>query len=135
MCSKDPGAVYVRLFSFFLFSLSAAYTDEHSVARDFFIVQCMGCHAFSCNKEGPKLGGLIGRKAAGVDDYESYSKRLKDSGLVWTTEALDDFFKDPSKWVRGSMAEYGKIEDAVQRQKLIAFLKTEDPMLNLCPQE
>ncbi len=95
----------------------------------------MGCHAFSCNKEGPKLGGLIGRKAAGVDDYESYSQRLKDSGLVWTTEALDDFFKDPSKWVRGSMAEYGKIEDAMQRQKLIAFLKTEDPTVNLCPQE
>ncbi len=38
------------LFSFFHFSLSAAYADEQSEAREFFIVQCMGCHAFSCNK-------------------------------------------------------------------------------------
>jgi len=33
------------------------------------------------------------------------------------------------------MADNGKIEDAAQRQKLIAFLKTEDPTVNLCPQE
>jgi hypothetical protein len=33
------------------------------------------------------------------------------------------------------MAVQGKIEDAAQRQKLIAFLKMEDPTVNLCPQE
>jgi len=32
------------------------------------------------------------------------------------------------------MAQTGKIDDAVQRQEVIAFLKTEDPSINLCPQ-
>jgi hypothetical protein len=31
------------------------------------------------------------------------------------------------------MAVQGKIEDAAQRRKLIAFLETEDPTVNLCP--
>jgi len=32
------------------------------------------------------------------------------------------------------MAKSGKIDDALQRQEVIAFLKTEDPTINLCPQ-
>ena len=32
-------------------------------------------------------------------------------------------------------ADYGKIEDATQRKMIIAYLKTEDPSVNLCPEE
>jgi hypothetical protein len=33
------------------------------------------------------------------------------------------------------MAATGLIEDTMQRQKSMAFVKTEDPTMNLCPQE
>ncbi len=124
------------LFSLLLFSLPEANAQDVSKGRDIFIVQCLRCHAFACNKEGPRLGGLFGRKAASVKDYGDYSQDLKNSGIVWAEESLDAWFEDPAKFAPTSvMADNGKVEDAEQRQHLIAFLKTEDPTVNLCPQE
>ena len=118
------------------FSLPEIYAADASEGRDFFIKRCLGCHAFSCNKEGPRLGGLFGRKVATAEDYKFYSQGLKNSEIVWTAETLDNFFTDPGKiFPESVMAVQGKIEDAAQRQNLIAFLKTQDPTVNLCPQE
>ncbi len=123
-------------FSLLLFSLPEANAQDASKGRDIFIVRCLRCHAFACNKEGPRLGGLFGRKAASVEDYGDYSQDLKNSGIVWAEESLDAWFEDPAKFAPTSvMADNGKVEDAEQRQHLIAFLKTEDPTINLCPQE
>ena len=82
------------LFSLLLFSLPEAYADEVSEGRNVFIVRCLGCHAFTCNKEGPRLGGLFGRKAASVEDYGYYSQDLKNFGIVWTEETLEVWFTD-----------------------------------------
>ena len=123
------------LVSLLLFGPPDAYADANSDGRDFFIKRCLGCHAFACNKVGPRLGGLFGRKIATVEDYKFYSQGLKNSEIVWTGATLDNFFKNPGKLFPESvMATNGLIEDAMQRQKLIAFLETEDPTVNLCPQ-
>ena len=115
--------------------LPGSYADDVSEGRDFFIRQCLGCHAFACNKEGPRLGGLFGRNAGGVEDYGFYSDGLKNSETVWTEETLDGFFENPGKIAPQSvMITNGKVEDPVLRRKLIAFLKTEDPTINICPQ-
>ena len=128
-------ALATILFALIFFSLPEAYAADASEGRDIFIKRCLGCHAFTCNKEGPRLGGLFGRKVATVEDYKFYSQGLKDSDIVWAGETLDSFFTDPAKiFPESVMAAQGKIEDAVQRQDLIAFLETEDPTVNLCPQ-
>ena len=113
-------------------ALPIARADDASEGRDFFVFQCVGCHAFACNKEGPMLGGLFGRKAGSVADYDGYSPELRDSGIVWSEDTLDSFFADPGKVVESTMAFDGKIEDPDLRRKTIAFLKTEDPSVNLC---
>ena len=124
------------LFSWLFFSLPGAYADEISEGRDLFIKRCLSCHAFACNKEGPSLGGLFGRKVATVEDYGFYTQGLKNSEIVWTGATLDNFFSNPGELFPGStMADTGLIEDAAQRRKLIAFLETEDPTVNICPQE
>lgn len=128
------------LVSFLAFSLSEVYADEASNGRDLFLRNCIACHAFACNKDGadsgPKLGGLFGRKAAGVDDYDGYSEGLKNSGIVWTEESLDAYFQNPALVEPdNTMAYDGKIEDPDERRQMIAFLATEDPTVNLCPQE
>ncbi len=111
------------------------YADDVSEGRDLFIRQCLGCHAFACNKQGPRLGGLFGRKAGSVEDYGYYSEGLKNSEIVWTEETLDEWFKDPGKIAPQSvMITNGKVEDPALRRKLISFLKTEDPTINICPQ-
>ncbi len=128
-------AIAAFLIVLILFGQPEANADDISDGRDFFIKRCLGCHAFSCNKEGPRLGGLFGRKVATVEDYKFYSQGLKDSDIVWTNETLEIFFTDPAKiFPKSVMAVQGKIEDAAQRRKLIAFLETEDPTVNLCPQ-
>ena len=124
------------LFSLIFFSLPEVYAADVSEGREIFIKRCLGCHAFACNKEGPSLGALFGRKVATVEDYKFYSRGLKNSKIVWTEKTLDNFFTDPAKiFPKSVMATKGKIEDAVQRQKLIVFLKTEDPTVNLCPKK
>jgi len=123
------------LVSLFLFNLPAAHADDVSEGRDLFLQQCLGCHAFACNKLGPKLGGLFGRKAGSVEGYTSYSRELPKSGLVWSDETVEAWSADPGRIVPGGvMALNGKVEDAVHRRKIIAFLKTEDPTVNICPQ-
>ncbi len=123
------------LLSILLFSLSGVYAIDVSKGRDYFIGHCIGCHAFACNKEGPSLGGLFGRKAGSAEGYEAYySDELKNYGVVWDENTLDVWFTDPGRIVVSVMAKSGTIDDAVQRQEVIAFLKTEDPTFNLCSQ-
>ena len=124
------------LIPLIFFSLPEVYAADPIEGRDFFIKRCLGCHAFACNREGPRLGGLFGRKVATAEDYKFYSQGLKNSEIVWTAKTLDNFFTDPGKiFPKSVMAVQGKIEDPAQRQNLIAFLKTEDPTVNLCPQD
>jgi len=124
------------LISFLLFSLPDAYAGDESDGRNIFLQRCLGCHAFACNKEGPKLGGLFGRKVGSIEDYGSYSQGLKDASFVWTAKSLDNFFSDPAKiFPKSVMARNGKIVDSEQRRKILAFLKTEDPTVNICPKK
>jgi cytochrome c2 len=129
------------LFSLLLFGYSEVNADDVSKGREYFLNQCIACHAFSCNRDGadayaPRLGDLFGRKVGGLEDFSGYSEGFKNSKIIWTDESLNEFFKDPGKIDPESiMADQGKIEDAEQRKQIIAYLKTEDPTANLfCPE-
>ena len=101
--------------------------------RDLFRAKCIACHAVACNRIGPKLGGVIGRKAASAPSFTSYSDALKASQLTWTEETLDAFLRDPNKLVPGTpMASAGRIESAKERQMLLRFIKRGDTSLDLC---
>ena len=95
---------------------------------------CIGCHSVACNRLGPKLEGLFGRKAGSVADFKGYSPELQASGIVWTDETLDNFLRDPVKMVPGtSMSFVGRIEKASDRKDLIAFMRRQDRSFDLCP--
>ena len=128
------------LFPMLLFSLPGVYADDVSKGREYFLNQCLACHAFSCNRkadyaDAPRLGGLFGRKAGGVEDFSGYTEGFKNSEIIWTDQTLDEFFKDPGKIdPKSLMIENGTIKNAEQRKQIIAYLKTEDPTVNLfCP--
>ncbi len=127
------------LFLSLLFSYLDVYADAVSKGREYFLNQCIVCHAFSCNKDAwayaPRLGGLFGRKAGGVEDFSGYTDGFKNSEIIWTDETLNEFFKDPGKIdPKSLMVTDGKIDDAEKRKQIIAYLKTEDPTVDLfCP--
>ena len=107
---------------------SAKELDE-----DLFRAKCVGCHAIACNRGGPKLRGVIGRKAGSVPEFTGYSEAMKTSGLIWSEKTLDTFFQDPGRLVPGTpMTVIGKISSVKERQMLIRFIKRADTSLDLC---
>lgn len=73
------------------------------------------------NDVGPKHRGVFGRKAGSVPDY-SYSPALKNSGITWTDNTLDQWLTNPQKLVPGSKMFY-HLDRAQDRADVIEYLK------------
>jgi cytochrome c len=94
--------------------------------------KCGLCHQVGPGAKtliGPELNGIVGRKAASIADYPSYSagmKKLGEEGFVWTPENIDKWIADPKAMIPDSpMAlAFQGISDAGQRADVIAYLKT-----------
>src|SRR5687768_14012497 len=118
-----------------LLTATSAALGETTKERqeDLFRAKCIGCHAMACNRSGPKLKDVIGRRAGSVPDFTGYSEALKTSNLIWSQRTLDSFLKDPGKLVPGTlMTNAGKIAGAKERRMLIKFIERADSSLDLC---
>ena len=119
-----------------LIASSVPALADREAGRDVFgySAACIACHAIECNRLGPKLGGIMGRRAGSVPDYDGYSDAMKSSGVVWTEETLDAYLADPEAFIPGNgmASTTGKLENETQRRDLIAFLKEPDNSLDLC---
>ena len=115
-------------------SSSATFADRDAGRDVLFSAGCISCHAVECNRDGPRLGGIMGRRAGSVPDFDDYTNAMKNSNVVWTEDTLDKFLADPEAFIPGnSMAtSSGKLEDAKQRSDLIAFLMDPDNSQDLC---
>ena len=84
--------------------------------------RCMACHSIDANLVGPKHRGLFGRKAGSVPGFD-YSTALKNSGIVWNADTLNQWIKDPNKLVPGNRMFVRLVPDDQERADLIAYLK------------
>jgi cytochrome c len=114
-------------------AVSAVAQSNLEAGRNVFLSLCFGCHAVTCNKTGPKLQGLFTRSAGTLPDFPRFTDALKKSGIVWDAAKLDEFLADPPKMVPGTSMWVGKINDARERQDLIAYLRDPDISLDICP--
>jgi len=71
------------------------------------------------------LFGVFGQTAGSNDSYPTYSSALKDSGIVWTAEALDAWIANPRSEVQGTSMVFIGMRDANARRDLIAWLWVE----------
>jgi cytochrome c len=85
--------------------------------------KCKACHKVDKNAVGPHLGGVVGRKAGSLPDY-NYSAALKGSGITWDEASLDKWLHGPSKMVPGTKMIFPGVKDDTDRANLIAYLKT-----------
>ena len=83
--------------------------------------RCTGCHAIDSDREGPRLGGVYGRKAGGVAGF-NYSAGLKNSGITWTDATLERWLSDPDLVVKDNNMSIS-VPKAEERRDLIAYLK------------
>ena len=68
----------------------------------------------------PPLGGVIGRKA-GATAF-SYSKAMKNSGIVWADKHLWMYLSNPGKYISGNKMSFAGISSEIEKAHLIAFM-------------
>ncbi len=99
-----------------------AWPTPEERGKELFERRCSGCHAPDSNKEGPRLRGVYGRKAAAVPDF-AYSEALKKSSIRWDDASLDRWLTGPDEMVPDTDMAF-RVKDGEERKALIAYLKT-----------
>jgi cytochrome c len=85
--------------------------------------RCTGCHSLDRDKEGPRLRGVYGAKAASLSSTFMYSETLKASNVTWDARSLDQWMAEPEKIVPNSDMFF-RLPRADERADVIAYLKT-----------
>jgi cytochrome c len=90
--------------------------------------KCRSCHDVgpdAQNKLGPKLNGVIGRKAGTIEGFKYSPANLEAGakGLVWTEAKLLEYLKDPRAFMPGTIMAFAGLRDEQDRKDLIAYLK------------
>ena len=89
--------------------------------------KCASCHQVGPSARagfGPKLSGVIGRKAGATIDYR-YSAAMKNANIVWTEQNLAAFLKAPSDFIPGNNMRFWGIGNTQQVADLLAYLRTQ----------
>ena len=87
-----------------------------------FASRCGGCHGLYQNREGPKLGGVVGRVSGTVSGF-FYSAALRKAAVKWDVQSLEKWLTNPATLVPMSNM-YFHVAKAQQRSDLIAYLQT-----------
>ena len=83
--------------------------------------RCTGCHARDHEKTGPRLAGVVGRKAGTVSGFP-YSDAVKKSAVVWNEAVLDKWLTDPESVIPDTDMAF-RLDNPMERAAIIAFLK------------
>ena len=90
--------------------------------KELFAKRCSGCHGTDSSKEGPRLRGVLGRKAGTVPGFQ-YSDALRNSGITWTEDLLAKWLENPEALVKDNDMEF-RVSNADERAALVAWLKS-----------
>lgn len=87
--------------------------------------RCRACHLLTGNqpRSGPNLKNIFGRPAGTTPGFSSYSKALRESGIVWNERSLDEWISSPVDFLPGNKMNLAPIRSAQDRMDLIAYLR------------
>jgi cytochrome c len=116
--------VVASVLTLLLAATGVARADGDAARGEKRFDECATCHSLKegVNGVGPSLHGVLGRKAASLDDFR-YSPAMKRSGLTWTPQVLATFIADPQKAVPNNRMPFAGMPDAADRDDLIAYLE------------
>lgn len=118
--------VRVTLFLAAALALAGCHNSGAPAATNA-VAACLGCHTFGASGatlSGPNLHNIVGQ-TAGTRAGFAYSPAMRDSGVVWTPEALDAFLQAPAKFMpENRMAYFGEV-DAARRAAIIEYMQAQ----------
>src|ERR1051326_7794940 len=120
MLRKRYGLMFAAFFAAFVWLLAAS-AEGNATGKTLFEKRCGGCHALDRDKEGPRLGGVYGRKAGSVDSFQ-YSDALKKSNLIWSDDTLERWLTDTEEVVPDNEMSF-HVPNGDERKAIIAYLK------------
>jgi len=86
--------------------------------------KCSACHSIKKggkNKIGPALYNVLGRNAAGLDNYK-YSKALMAYGKTWSFEEMNGFLKKPQAYIKGTKMAFAGLKNEKDRASILLFM-------------
>ena len=107
-------------------SATPALAADAKAGQAIFKAKCALCHGVAANSPagiGPRLFGVVGRKAGTVPGF-SYSPAMKNSGLTWNADTLKLYLANPQKTVKGNKMPYSGMPAAPDRDNVVAYLAT-----------
>ena len=84
------------------FDAPVQLAQDATAGRQVF-ARCLICHTAGQGEPtrvGPNLYGVFGRTAGTLEGF-NYSQAMRDSGIVWTAETLDEYLTRPAAMVPG----------------------------------
>ena len=104
-----------------------AYADGDAAAGQKIYAQCRACHSLEAGKNGlgPSLKGVVGRKAASVESFKTYSPAMQKSGVTWTEDNIKKYLADPKGFVPGNRMVYAGLKKPEDVENVIAYIKQE----------
>ncbi|MBM3622394.1 MAG: cytochrome c family protein [Alphaproteobacteria bacterium] len=109
-------------------SATSAQAQDVSAGERLFKRYCGVCHIAEKDStrrlQGPNLFGLIGRKAGTIEGFR-YSEANKNSGIVWSAEALDPYLADPREVIKGTTMAFVGVKKADERKAIIEYLEAQ----------
>jgi cytochrome c len=119
---KIIAAITLASAAAFLAALAAGGAKaDTSAGRSAFERRCTGCHALDHEKSGPRLAGVVGRKAGMVPGF-TYSDALKKSAVVWNETVLEKWLTDPEMVIPDTDMAF-RLNNPAERTAIIDFLK------------
>ena len=84
---------------------------------------CAACHSEKPDAIGPSLKGVVGRKAAALEDFR-YSAPMRRASLTWDDANLRAYITDPQATVKGNRMPFGGLRNPGDVDDVVAYLKT-----------
>ena len=108
------------------FSAVGAHAEGDAAMGKRQFAPCTSCHTVEeggPHKVGPNLYGVFGRTSGTKEGFDKFSDAMKNAGVVWDEEKINEYITKPSQFMPGNKMAFIGIKNPKVRANIIAYLK------------